>query len=217
MASAVLIGVGFSEDVNLASRKPQVSLSVWNDVSPRLRDLPPERIAQGDVSEVPLRMPPRKSAQSFNVDPVRQAAVMPPVSATAGLNFLGIGVGLGVFVDCCIPPDANGAVGQTQYVQWVNKSFAVFDKASGALISGPIKGKSLWAGFSGPCSVYNSGDPIAQYGKSAQRWVLAQPVFTSGYYTYCVAVSTSSDATGSYFRYGFAMPDFPHGAGTGRL
>ncbi len=35
-----------------------------------------------------------------------------------------------------IPPDTNGAVGATQYVQWVNASFAVFDKATGAKSAG---------------------------------------------------------------------------------
>ena len=35
------------------------------------------------------------------------------------------------------PPDTNGAVGATQYVQWVNTDFAIFNKSNGALIAGP--------------------------------------------------------------------------------
>ena len=190
-------------------RSLQISLSVRNDVSTPLRDLPTEFIATEPASEVPLRMPHKTLRTSTFPDSVRQTVALPSVSTIMALNFTGVGVGLGSFIDCCTPPDANGAVGASQYVQWVNKSLAVFDKSSGALISGPVNGKRLWAGFGGPCSVYNSGDPIAQYDKIAQRWVLAQPVTASGYYMYCVAVSVSSDATGSYHRYAFAMPDLP--------
>jgi hypothetical protein len=130
------------------------------------------------------------------------------VTTTAGVNFLGVGVGLGNFSDCCAPPDTNGAAGATQFVQWVNLDFAVFAKATGNLLAGPTAGNTLWSGFGGPCQTSNDGDPIAQYDKAAGRWVLAQPVFTSPF-MYCIAVSTTSDATGTYNRYAFSMPNFP--------
>jgi len=66
------------------------------------------------------------------------AAAFPDV--IAGLNFDGVGVGFtgpaGAFTPDAAPPDTNGAVGTTQYVQWVNESFAVFDKSTGALAAG---------------------------------------------------------------------------------
>ena len=43
------------------------------------------------------------------------------------------------------PRAEPGAVGATQYVQWVNSSFAVFDKATGAVLYGPAAGNSLWS------------------------------------------------------------------------
>jgi hypothetical protein len=98
--------------------------------------------------------------------------------------------------------------GATQFVQWVNLSFAVFDKTTGGLVHGPVDGNTLWAGFGGPCETRNDGDPIAQHDKAAGRWVLAQPVFVSPF-TYCIAVSITSDATGTYHRYAFPMPNFP--------
>ncbi|HEV2235169.1 MAG TPA: hypothetical protein VGR57_00780, partial [Ktedonobacterales bacterium] len=108
----------------------------------------------------------------------------------------------------CAPPDTNGAVGATQYVQWVNSAFAVYDKGTGALAPGfPKAGNTLWSGFGGPCEANNDGDPIAQYDKIAQRWVLTQFSVTNGGtsgYMQCVAVSTTSDATGSYNRYAFS-------------
>jgi hypothetical protein len=69
------------------------------------------------------------------------------------------------------PPDTNGAVGATQFVQWVNESFAVFNKSNGAIVPGfPNSGNTLWSGFGGGCEINNDGDPIAQYVKLANRW-----------------------------------------------
>ena len=52
-----------------------------------------------------------------------------PLSAPRrGIIFEGIGTGLNGFVPSSNPPDTNGRVGATQYVQWNNTSFAVFRK-----------------------------------------------------------------------------------------
>ena len=71
---------------------------------------------------------------------------------TAGLAFEGLGDSTLGFTVRGAPPDTNGAVGLTQYVQWVNESFAVFDKATGALLYGPADGNTLWNGFGGGSS-----------------------------------------------------------------
>ena len=84
------------------------------------------------------------------------------------------------------PPDTNGAVGLTQYVQWVNTSFAVFNKNTGSLIKGPVAGNSLWQGFGGGCESNNNGDPVVTYDKLANRWVFSQFV-TSSPFLQCVA------------------------------
>lgn len=132
------------------------------------------------------------------------------VPTTDLLNFAGVDDAHGF---CgCAPPDTNGAVGATQYVQWVNTAFAIYDKATGALIAGPIAGNVLWQGLAGRCASNNDGDIIAQYDKVAGRWVMQQPVFSSPY-KMCVAVSTTSDATGTYnqyeFDFGNVFPDYP--------
>ncbi|HEV2352478.1 MAG TPA: hypothetical protein VG028_21795 [Terriglobia bacterium] len=136
-------------------------------------------------------------------DPVRQMTPGPPVRTKGGLNFDGL------TVEGWWPPDANGAVGSSQYVQWVNFKFAVYDKSTGALLAGPLAGNALWANLGGACAYFNSGDPIVQYDKLAGRWVLAQPVFTPPSYAYCIAVSQTSDATGAYNLYEFPILPFP--------
>ncbi len=163
-----------------------------NPFSPRILDiLPtgPDRSAQ--VSGLP--------------DAALQEQSLPLVSATLGLNFDGLGLGFPGFGICCAPPDTNGAVGATQYVQWVNLSFAVFNKTTGALVAGPTPGNALWAGFGGSCQTNNSGDPIVQYDKIANRWILTQFAVNAAPFMQCVAVSTTSDATGTYNRYAFSF------------
>jgi len=146
-------------------------------------------------------------------DVALQQASLPPVAANLGLNIDGLGQGQYGFNVELTPPDTNGAVGATQYVQWVNAQFAVFDK-NGALVAGPTDGNALWAGFGGGCETNNDGDPIVQYDKMANRWVFTQFSILTLPYTECVAVSTTSDATGTYNRYAFSfgnadLPDYP--------
>jgi len=103
----------------------------------------------------------------------------------------------------------NLAVGDSQIVQWVNVSYAIFNKTTGAIVAGPIQGNAFWNGFGGPCQNDNSGDILPQWDKMAHRWVMSQNVFISGQYTSCFAISTTADATGSYYRFAFPQPGFP--------
>jgi hypothetical protein len=149
-----------------------------------------------------------------STDPVVQSATITSLGAvTAGLNFEGLGNGFPNFSVNSAPPDTNGAVGATQYVQWVNESFAVFDKVTGNLLEGPVEGNQLFQslGSSHPCAVNNDGDPIAQYDKVNSRWILTQFSVTNGStagYWQCIAISKTSDATGAYNVYAYRQPSF---------
>jgi hypothetical protein len=180
----------------------EVSAATHHDVSAPLRDIPSAPSAHRLTEKPLLRILPSASAVD---DPVVQTAAPTPLAAIAGLNFAGVGDGDYGFSPNAAPPDTNGAVGATQYVQWVNESFAVFDKATGAIAAGfPKAGNTLWAGFGGGCETNNDGDPIVQYDKIAGRWVLTQFSVSTTPFLQCVAVSTTSDATGSYNRYAFS-------------
>jgi len=154
-------------------------------------------------------------AAAHQQDPVLQGNVNPLVATTSGLNFAGVGNGDYGFVPNAAPPDTNASVGATQVVQWVNESFAVFDKISGTILPGfPKAGNSVWAGFGGGCETNNDGDPIVQYDKANNRWILTQFSVTTTPYLQCVAVSTTADATLTYNRYSFnygnvQFPDYP--------
>src|SRR5438067_2491135 len=75
----------------------------------------------------------------------------------------------------------------------------------GPLLAGPVKTNTLWKGFGGPCETHNDGDPVVLYGHLANRWVQSQFALPGSPPFYqCVAVSTSGDPTGTWYRYAFA-------------
>jgi len=199
-------------------RGPEVTPAAHSDFLPSLRGVmprPDEFSPSG--REHPMRPVPTLDGPGQPDDPVVQSQPSTSVVTVQGLGFDGVGVGFtgpqGTFTPDAAPPDTNGAVGATQYVQIVNESFAVFDKATGLPVFGPVKNNTLWAGFGGPCQADNDGDPVVVYDKAANRWVISQFAVTAAPYFQCVAVSQTSDATGAYNRYAFSygnvFPDYP--------
>lgn len=111
------------------------------------------------------------------------------------------------------PPDTTGDVGPNHYVQWVNLRYAIYTLSRNTnneitafnIVPGfPKNGNVVWSGFGGRCQTDNDGDPIVQYDQLADRWILTQFAVSNRPYTQCVAVSTSPDPTGTYFRYAFS-------------
>lgn len=165
-------------------------------------------------------MQPAGPTQGAGPDKVRQTRLGPVTSAPSptGVSFDGVGVGLANFAPSSNPPDVNGRVGATQYVQWNNTSFAVFNKANGALLYGPAAGNTLFQPLGGVCASHNDGDPVVSFDILAGRWVLSQFVVNgpAGSASHqCVAVSVTGDATGEYYLYDFLTDgtnfvDYPH-------
>jgi hypothetical protein len=189
------------------SSKPIVNHAVASGISAPLRDLAklPATPQYGFHEANPVHRIPKRPAASL-VDRVEQNTAGGPANYSIGINALGIGNGFSMYSVGFAPPDTNMAVGDFQLIQWVNLSWAVFDKSGNAL-TGPIDGNALWAALppGSSCATQNSGDPIAQWDRFAHRWVLSQNVFTSPY-AVCIAVSTSADATGTYYVYQFSVP-----------
>jgi len=210
--AALLPTAAFGQSAAAAPQDPvgpvEVSGAVFSDISAPLRDMPglaPAAPTDNAKKEIPLRIPPKMGNALNQDDGALQASAGRLALTTPGLNFAGVGQGDYGFSVSSAPPDTNGAVGDTQYVQWVNTSFAVFDKATSAIVSGfPKAGNSPWAGFGGGCQTNNDGDPMVQYDKVANRWILTQFSISTTPYLQCVAVSQTSDATGAYYRYLFS-------------
>jgi hypothetical protein len=190
---------------------------------PQVTARQPSRFAISPPVRELAGLPPQALYSFHDVGPIRSLGAMPaarlydpveqssPAESTAtivpGLSVEGIND-----ICFCAPPDTNASVGDTQIVEWVNEHYAVYDKASGTLLLGPLPGNSLFANLGGTCATQNNPDPIAQFDKTAHRWLMAVNLLTSPPYGTCVAVSTSGDATGSYYLYQFPQskyPDYP--------
>lgn len=109
------------------------------------------------------------------------------------------------------PPDTVGDVGPNHYVQMVNVSFQIWDKAGNSL-AGPSANNSLWTSNGvndGKCDTQNAGDPIVLYDQAADRFMLSQ--FSSpnsgAPFMMCIAYSQTPDPTGAYFTYAFTLND----------
>ena len=180
--NSFLFGRAQEQGTVLVSSGIESAPAVHNDVSPPLRAMPRALRRVGPPREIPLR-PFRPGEQKSVVsDPEVQQSAVFAIATTIGTNFAGIGVPNYALNDA--PAAPNGALGARitlgnhqvidQYVQWINTDFAVFDKDTGAMLYGPAPGNALWTGFGGPCETDNDGDPIVQYDKAANRWVLTQ-------------------------------------------
>ena len=110
------------------------------------------------------------------------------------------------------PPDTDGDVGPNNYFQMCNVIFEIFDKQGNSLF-GPADNSTIWDGFIGPWTGTNDGDPIVLYDQQADRWLVSQfcvnTAVTGGNYYVLVAISTSGDPLGTYYRYAFQFANYP--------
>lgn len=206
-------GIGFAGITfpTAASQKPDGAVQAFSDVrhdtSPPLADLiaasSAERSSDPAFPQRPRRAGPDTEGISEPAGLGSEIQTSAPANRMPGTvqNFEGMDSG------GPIPPDTNGDVGPTRYVESVNTDLAIYDKA-GNIQGSRFPGNALFDGFGGVCESTNDGDPIIQYDPIADRWVFTQfaNVFSSGPYSQCFAVSTTGSPSGSFYRYQFLMP-----------
>src|ERR1044072_6510968 len=188
-------------------RGPEMTVgeSIRNDTSPPVREMKQQPVfkPRKEANENPKIKQPHKDGPDEVVHKDLAAPFTFPNMPTTIANFDGMAFP-GVACNCA-PPDTNGEVGATQYVQMVNEGFQVFDKTTGASLLGPSGISTIWGGFGGVCEFNGSGDPVVMYDQLADRWRITQLAGASVPTDECVAISTTGDATGSYHRYDFHL------------
>ena len=112
--------------------------SIRNDTSPPVRDMKQHPVfkekkeanknPEGPASS--QRCSGSRGPKATIATEFFDAAMPTPVQNFNGMQFPGVACN-------CAPPDTNGEVGATQYVQMVNEGFQVFDKTTGASLLGP--------------------------------------------------------------------------------
>ncbi len=203
---AAIVASGQGEVV---SRVPVVNKAVKYDVSPPLRDLRPNLSTKAKKAEDDIGEGGPIGVTTHDPDPVLQSwagagvfgqqNAIPPI----GANFDGMGAATG-----STPPDPNGDIGPNHYVQMVNSRFQIFSR-TGVSMFGPANINTLFAGFGGPCQTENAGDPVILYDQMANRWLLSQFSDSTAPFFNCIAISTTGDPLGTYYRYAFSAPTFP--------
>lgn len=212
LGAAALLALGSTAQA--ASPVPQVQTAARSDVSAPMRDIirmmpPAEPMGTPDKPyEIPNVLLKRSTTTNTWFVPEYARIQNAPTGVSAppvdiqfdAINQASSGCG-------CLPPDTNGDVSDQHYIQTTNGSWAVYNKTTGAVVQAPTPNNSFFVGFGGKCETTNSGDPTALWDAQAQRWVISQFV-TSAPFAQCVAVSTSPDPLGSYYRYEFRWPIF---------
>ena len=200
-----------------------VIVSERHDRSPALRTLPRVPPPPVELREIPKHARPTRRANGrlradLVPDPVVQRFTGTPLVPGAAQSFDGVGN-----VSNVLPSDANGDVGPNHFFQTVNVSLAIYSKGTAStppsLLYGPFMGSTIWQGFGGPCETVNNGDPVVMYDHLADRWFMSQLALPNllfgivmGPFYQCIAVSTTPDPTGSYYRYQFSfdkLNDYP--------
>lgn len=123
------------------------------------------------------------------------------------LSFKGLGANANPYT--LVPPDTNGDVGNGYYLQMVNVAFAVYDADTGSKLAGPLFMSSLFdPGTQKLCATHDDGDPVVVFDEYANRFVITQFAlnFNKAKFAECIAVSATSDPTGSWNAYQFDYP-----------
>lgn len=164
----------------------------------------PPLLAPAPFEREPIRPTPPSDLTNVDLGSQKFQGAAASAPNPAGVSFEGVGAGIPGFIPSSIPPDTNGRIGATQYVQWNNTSFAVWDK-NGTRLYGPVAGNTLFQPLGGVCATHNDGDPVVAYDILSGRWILSQfAVGASPDFSHqCVAVSATGDALGSYYLYDF--------------
>jgi len=177
-----------------------ISKDVKHDISLPLRDMAAKA---NKIKPHYKKSIGRQILENISITSKNSAHPFVPVN-----GFEGIGKGLPNYEIEASQPDLNLAVGENYILQYANPDIAVFNRSSGIIPEFPTPASSFWKGFGGDCEQYATGRPSLKYDELSNRWVVSQLASqdqVNGPFFNCVAISTSSDVTGTYFRYAFQL------------
>jgi Carboxypeptidase regulatory-like domain/IPT/TIG domain len=178
---------------NEQARVPQGQIERVNS-KPKEERLTKAHTFDGDLRTLPFRRPvkqerPEREAPEFHpsiysggppktgmapeaVAPISPSAPAPtPTRNFDGLDFANWGAGH--------PPDTNGDVGTTYYIQTVNTSIGIFRKSDGVRVAAFTFNSFMSQGsFGNLCDTNNFGDPVVLYDSFEDRWIITDFAFT---------------------------------------
>ncbi|HWU53029.1 MAG TPA: carboxypeptidase-like regulatory domain-containing protein, partial [Tahibacter sp.] len=148
-------------------RSSNIDLRSLPQTAPQQRERPEREI---DAHPVELPGGPR-SPEPASQTPLPTAPAPAPNITFDGLDRVNFGQGY--------PPDTNGDVGPTYYIQTINSSVGVFRKSDGVRVAAFSFDTLMAQGsFGNLCDTANFGDPVVLYDTFEDRWVLTDFAFT---------------------------------------
>jgi hypothetical protein len=127
----------------------------------------------------------------------RTGRAFPGLEVLESRNLLSVSVGIaraGLGYTGYIPPDTIGAVGPNHYVEALNLTMGVYAKGTGNLLSS----RSFASFFSPLGGIQNQSDPFVTYDTFTDQFVVGVIDYNSLDSRLDLAVSTTSDPTGSW-------------------
>ncbi len=204
----------YSNGVRVETLRPHVfngSLKHLRHVAPRFaRPIPEEDMLPPGLHRFNHSVKPSHFVARA---PVKSNPVTTPLPQTSfdGMNFHDNGAGW--------PPDTNGDVGPTDYIQTVNTSAAIYDKSTGTQSAAFTLNSLFSAAADGtPCVNNNEGDPVVVYDSFTDHWIITDFASTgnfTGTWYQCMAVSKTGDpVSGGWYFYDWQtsttnLPDYP--------
>ena len=190
-------------------------VDTWNDMVARDQYKLTHRSGVPQVEDVPLRIlenqrrPSLEDAMATNA-PLGRLEPFQEAPQALGTSFVGISLQdqFSAFGTGSIPPDTMGAVGPNHFMEVINSSVAIYNK-TGTRLSHVSLDSFFTASFSGTTYPRNgSFDPRVLYDRRSGRWfaIVLERGNPSGTQNHVIlAVSASSDPTGSWYKYLIAV------------
>ncbi|MEO5623441.1 MAG: carboxypeptidase regulatory-like domain-containing protein [Dokdonella sp.] len=154
------------ENIMHRAASPVIDLRLLPATRPQKRERPELEEPQPHPVELPA--PPHLTAPA--VAPSLSAPAPAPIANFDGLDFATWGAGH--------PPDTNGDVGPTYFIQTINSSVGVFRKSDGASVAAFTLDALMSQGsFGNLCDTDNFGDPVVLYDTFEDRWIITDFAF----------------------------------------
>jgi hypothetical protein len=134
---------------------------------PWVKPRPKERPERQSPERVPVSYGSAAQAPSQEATVLGLSAPAPPLlTSFDGLDLGNRGAGH--------PPDSDGDVGPTYYIQGTDTSIGIYHKSSGVQVAALTFDSLMSQGqFGNPCDTDNSGRPTVLYDSFEDRWVLS--------------------------------------------
>jgi hypothetical protein len=129
-----------------------------------------ERAEVGDAGGADATAAPGGGSTAAQPNLSTSSPAPAPDSSFAGLDFATWGAGH--------PPDDNGDVGPTYYIQTVNTAIGIYDKSTGNRVAAFTFNAFMSQGhFGNLCDTNNFGDPVVLYDSFEDRWFISDFAF----------------------------------------